>query len=205
MGDADRDHEEQAERDCDGLAPFGGPPHFRQRLLDHRLLLFLFLFRLLRGLALGDSRLLAVDLVHVEVVLAHRHVFLGGLGRDLLALLRHRGGGRGFRLAADLVGLALAALLFLGVALLFLARAPRLFVLAALLLFLAPALLGLLFRLPLGLLARAPPGLRLRLAPGLLPRLGLFLVLVGDAVTFTERRIADVVVLLLLLRRRLRP
>ena len=188
MGDADRDREEQAKHDRRRLAPFARPAHSRQRLGCDRLLLFLLrLLRLLLRLALRHRGLLALDLVHVEVVVAHRDVLLGGLGRDLLALLRHRGGGRGLGLAPDLIGLALAALLFLGVALLFLFLAARLFLLAALLLFLALALLGRLLRLLLGLLARAPLGFRLRLALGFFLGLALFLVLVGEAVEVGEQ------------------
>src|SRR5438270_7592868 len=192
----DADDEDERRDRGHGLAPLYRPARTRRRpvsgllLLLCRALLLLFPGRRLRALCL-----FALDLLHVIVVLADRHVLLGLLRLVLLAFLGHRRHGGSLGLAPDLLGFALAALVLLRAAF---------FLLGAALLFLAPAtcLLGqaLLF-----LLGRAPSlGFFLDLAIELLA-LGLFLrllfvVLAGEALEVSEQRIGEVVLLLRLLR-----
>src|SRR5207244_2727401 len=130
----DGDHQQQHQRQSDRLAPFRRPPDLHRLVDDDRLFLLLLALPLLLFLfAFRERRLLALDLVHLEVVLGHRDVVGFGLRRRLLAFLGHRRRGRGFRLAPDLFGFALAALFLLRALLLFLGRPARFFLLAPLL------------------------------------------------------------------------
>src|SRR3954467_4167462 len=205
---ADRDHEHGDQRHDDGLAQlewFAGRArcgHFRRTRLFRRLLLVLRL-----GPAPVEVGLLAQHLVHVGILVADRDVLVL---RRAPAFLRHGGRGGDLRLAADLVGLALAALLLLGgAALFFLAHPARVFgepplfflraparpFLGALarLFIVAPALGVLLFlRLALGRFARTH-GRRDRPRPAvrLVPGLALFVFAVGEVIEIRQQRIGE--------------
>src|SRR5438105_4686999 len=168
---ADADDEDERRDRGHGLAPLYRPARTRRRpvsgllLLLCRALLLLFPGRRLRAL-----RLFALDLLHVGVVLADRHVLLGLLRLVLLAFLGHRRDGGSLGLAPDLLGFSLAALVLLraaffllGAALLILARATCL--LGQALLFLLGLAAPLRFFLDLAI-ARLALGLELRLGLG---------------------------------------
>src|SRR3954462_2551434 len=197
---ADRDHEHGDQRHDDGLAQlerFAGRAccgHCRRTRLFRRLLLVLRL-----GPAPVEVGLLAQHLVHVGILVADRDVLVL---RRAPAFLRHGGRGGDLRLAADLVGLALAALLLLGGAALFFLAPPArvfgeppLFFLGALarLFIVAPALGVLLFlRLALGRFARTH-GRRDRPRPAvrLVPGLALFVFAVGEVIEIRQQRIGE--------------